>query len=85
MKRFMMILSVAGLLMFAGCKCTPEQAAEKHFKKTIKAHGNIATENLKITTIKADDKEALVKVEADLKYAQELKIVLENGKWVVKK
>jgi uncharacterized protein YcfL len=84
MKRFIVLCAALSMVVLVGCKATPEKAAEKHFKKTVDAHSGITTENLKVTTLKADDKKAVVKVEASLKYAEELTLVNEDGKWVVK-
>lgn len=84
MKRFIVLCTALSMVVLTGCKATPEKAAEKHFKSTIGSHSGVTTEDLNITTIKADDKKAVVKVEASLKYSKELTLVNEDGKWVVK-
>lgn len=84
MKRFIIACAALSLLVLAGCNSGPEKVAEKHFKKSIDSHSGLATESLKVTTVKADEKKAVVKVEASLKYSEELTLVNEDGKWVVK-
>jgi len=84
MKKFIILLSAASVMLLAGCNNTPEKAAEAHYKKTIKAHSGLKTEAVEVTKISEEGEEAVVNVSADLKYNEQLKLVKENGKWVVK-
>jgi hypothetical protein len=85
MKKFVILMSAASLLIFAGCKNqTPEKAAEAHFKNSIKAAAGLKTETLKVTKVSEEGDKAVVNVCAELNYNEELNLVKEDGKWVVK-
>ncbi|MCB9481461.1 MAG: hypothetical protein H6680_06545 [Desulfobacteraceae bacterium] len=85
MKKFVVLMSAASLMLFAGCqKQTPEKAAEAHFKNSIKAHSGLKTETLQVTKVSEEGDKAVVNVCAELKYNEELNLVKEDGKWVVK-
>jgi len=83
MKRFLICLSILSLFTFTGCKSTPEKAAEKYFKNSIKSE-ILNTTKLDIKTIKADENQAIVKIDASLKYSREITLVKKDGQWVVK-
>ncbi|MGE4520527.1 MAG: lipoprotein [Desulfobacteraceae bacterium] len=84
MKKFAILFAATSVLVLSGCSNTPEKAAEAHFKDTIKAHSGLMTEAVKITKVSEEGGEAVVNVSADLKYNEQLTLVKENGKWVVK-
>lgn len=84
MKRFILILSIGCAVLLAGCSSTPEKAAENHFKETMKNHSGITTNNLKVTKVSENGDEAVIKLEADIKYDDEITLVKENRKWKIK-
>jgi len=84
MKKFVILLSAASLMLVAGCTNSPEKAAEAHYKDTIKAHSGLKTEAVEVTKISQEGDTAVVNVSADLKYNEQLNLVKEKGKWVVK-
>jgi uncharacterized lipoprotein NlpE involved in copper resistance len=84
MKKFAIALSAASLLFLAGCTNTPEKAAESFFKDTIKAHSGLKTEKVQVVKVSEEGDKAVVNVCADLTYNEQLNLVKENGKWVVK-
>jgi uncharacterized protein YcfL len=84
LKRFIIILSIGCAVLLAGCSSTPEKAAEKHFKETMKNHSGITTNNLKVSKVSENGDEAVVKIEADLKYDEEITLIKEKMSWKIK-
>lgn len=84
MKKFAIITcSALSLFFIAGCSSSPEKAAEKYFKDSIKSHQGLNIEQIKIENISQDKTKAVIKIDSKLNYSKELTLVKKNGKWVV--
>ncbi|PID78048.1 MAG: hypothetical protein CSB21_01925 [Deltaproteobacteria bacterium] len=83
MKRFITVITVALIFVFAGCTPSPEKAAEKNFKASLKKMPGVKAKKIDIKKISGTKNKAVVEIKAKLDYSKKLTLVKKNHKWVV--
>jgi len=87
MKKMLCGVMVMVAIMLFGCsKLSPEEAAEEYVKKQFASDfgAKLHTSNLAYKIVKEDEHNVTVNVSGNIFYEEDLQLVMDGGKWVLK-
>ena len=87
MKKMLCGVMVMVAIMLFGCsKPSPEEAAEEYVKKQFASDfgAKLHTSNLAYKIVKEDEHNATVNVSGNIFYEEDLQLVMDGGKWVLR-
>ncbi|MBW1751897.1 MAG: hypothetical protein JRJ46_02070 [Deltaproteobacteria bacterium] len=87
MKKMLCGAMVMVAIMLFGCsKPSPEEAAEEYVKKQFASDfgAKLHTSNLAYKIVKEDEHNATVNVSGNIFYEEDIQLVMDGGKWVLR-
>ena len=87
MKKMLCGVMVMVAIMLFGCSApSPEEAAEEYVKKQFASDfgAKLHTSNLAYKIVKEDEHNATVNVSGNIFYEEDLQLVMDGGKWVLR-
>jgi len=77
---------MVAIMLFGCSKLSPEEAAEEYVKKQFASDfgAKLHTSNLAYKIVKEDEHNATVNVSGNIFYEEDLQLVMDGGKWVLR-